>query len=352
MSDKKDQLARLAALRDKYFANARDTPFQEQLDRLLVPDATGAPTAEPLRLTRTGETRGILVTGAPGSGKTALVNRTLVRHPALKARPINARAAAPAGGADAGSLRVVSDDGPFPVVSDDGPLRVVSVEVPSPASMKSLALEILCLTDYPVTSGRQDAWALWKTVRHRFALRGTCVLWIDEAHDLFRAGTATADMLGVLKSLMQTPGVILILSGIDRLGQIAAVDPQLDRRLTKVVLPPVAEATDGDLLWNMLAHCCAAVGVAPPARGDLVGRLIHGARAQFGRALELIHDALEQAIRAGDATLDIRHFAAAYAMKEGCKPADNVFLAPNWAQIQPGAAAAPAPAPRTRRKSR
>jgi len=332
MSDTTDRLTRLAALRDKYFANARDTPFEAQLDRLLVPDAIGAPTAEPLRLTRTGETRGILVTGAPGSGKTALVNRTLVRHPALKARPINARAAAPAGGADAGSL------------------RVISVEVPSPASMKSLALEILCLTEYPVTSGRQDAWALWKTVRHRFALRGTCVLWIDEAHDLFRAGTA--DMLGVLKSLMQTPGVILILSGIDRLGQIAAVDPQLDRRLTKVVLPPVAEATDGELLWNMLARCCAEVGLAPPARGDLVGRLIHGARAQFGRALEIIHHALEQAIRAGDATLHIHHFAAAYAMREGCKPADNVFLAPNWAHLQPGAAAAPAPAPRTRRKSR
>ena len=81
-------------------------------------------------------------------------------------------------------------------------------------------------------------------VRSRLKMLGTVVLWIDEAHDLFRAGKAIEDILKVLKSVMQGDGaVILVLTGVDILWQMASYDDQVKRRFSKVTLPPISAST-------------------------------------------------------------------------------------------------------------
>ena len=318
--------ARLAGLRDMHVVTVRDTAFAGHLDRLLTRGPDGAP--RPVTVTRTGETRGVLVVGAPGSGKTEMVGRALDKHPRLQP--------AQAGGRP----------------------HHLSVRVESPATVKSLGLQILQQTGYDVAHGRMVASRIWTLVRHRLALLGIAVLWIDEAHDLFQGGSAfeVQNNLKFLKSLMQgEAAVVLVLSGTDRLGRIAQVDAQVSRRLSRMVMPAVSEATDGAMLGRILARYCDAAGLAPPAEPDLVPRLVHAGRGQFGRCLTAMLDAIERALRAGHDRLDIQHFAESFGHAEGCLPGGNVFLAPNWRGLDLDAdpdAAAPQARPRAKRRAR
>lgn len=292
-------------LRSAYVHTGRDEAFLVHLNRLLKRDEAGRPVAEPVVFTATGETRGIVLVDGAGGGKTSLVHRALSQHPALRA------------------------DAPDKV-------RWISVRVPSPATLKSLGLEILRQSGYPEVSESRKRWDIWNLVRQRMQRLGTVVLWIDEAHDLFRANKPheIEDMLKTLKALMQGDGaVIVILTGIEILWQIASFDDQVKRRYSKVDLPSVSEATDGKLLWRIIEKYSADAGLEPPEQGDLVARLVHASRGRFGRCIENTINAIETALLAGDEFLDVQHFAEAWGMQEGCALGENVFLSPRWSQI-------------------
>ena len=93
-------------------------------------------------------------------------------------------------------------------------------------------------------AANREGWSLWETLRGRLKDQGITVLWIDEAHDLFCADRHL--ILRALKSLMQgDEAVIPILSGTERLHEIVRSDPQVQRRLSTLILPPVSEVTDG-----------------------------------------------------------------------------------------------------------
>jgi len=301
----RDVQAFIETLRSRYVKTARDTLFRSHFDRLLKCDANGALIPEPVVFTATGETRGLAIVDGAGGGKTSLVNHGLRKHPALQ-----------------------------PCAADAMP--VIAVRVPSPATLKSLGLEVLRESGYPDVSERRERWQIWNLVRQRLRLRGTVVLWIDEAHDLFESASSReiSDMLKTLKALMQGEGaVIVILTGIESLWRIASFDDQVKRRFGKIALPAVTSPADGERLWRLIEKFCARAGLEAPERGDLVDRLIHAGRARFGRCIEQIINAIEVALREGATRLEITHFATAFTMQEGCDPGDNVFLAPRWSQI-------------------
>lgn len=301
----------VADLRGKYLRTARDDMFRAQLDRLLVSGPDGAPTATPKRYTATGETRGVTLVDGAGGGKTSLVHNALSKHPALQR-------------------------------NDAGQLPWVSVRVPSPATLKALGLEILRRTGYSDVSERRERWAIWNLVRHRLAMLGTVVLWIDEAHDVFLSGNAREanDVLKTLKSLMQGEGaVIVVLTGVEELWRITACDEQVQRRYAKLVLPPVSAAADGAMLANALRGYCAMARVEAPTDADLIERLIHASRGRFGRCLEAMINAIELAVEGRQNRLDMGHFVENFAMQEGCEPARNPFLSPRWSLIDLDAAA-------------
>lgn len=292
-------------LRDTYVKTPRDHTFSEHFDRLLKCDLQGAPIADPLLFTKTGETRGIALIDGPGGGKTSLVDHALRVHPAFATTALGAK-------------------------------PVIKVRVPSPATLKSLALEILAQSGYSEVSTRRERWALWNLVRIRLKALGTVVIWIDEAHDLFRSGTATEirDILNTLKSLMQGEGaVIVILSGIESLWEIASYDAQVKRRFTKLSLPALSNAKDGKPIADQMGRFCDRAGLLPPAQADLVPRLIYASHDMFGRCIENILNAIEMALKSGAAQLDALHFAKAWGMQEGCTPQTNVFIVPRWSEI-------------------
>ncbi len=235
----------------------------------------------------TGETRGIALLDGAGGGKTSLVDHALRHHPAFAEHHPNT-----------------------------GP--VVSVSVPSPATLKSVALAIIRETGYPAPKSDPKVWLLWNLVKTRLACCKTVILWIDEAHDLFRKSSASEvqDTLRMLKSLMQGDNpVIVILTGIEELWQI---DQQVARRFSMIKLPPLSHAKDGKPLGRQIAVFSQQAGLEPPNDPELIPRLVHASRERFGRCIETIIHAIEVALRCGAVQLDRQHFAEAWGMQEGC----------------------------------
>lgn len=298
-----DPFATLDALRDIYIETSRDSILRQHIDRLLRRDAEGNPLPQPVTFTATGDTHGIALVEGAGGGKTSLVNHVLKNHPALQ--------------------------------SDD-PARMpwIGVNVPSPATLKSLGLEILSKSGYPRVSPSKKEWEIWRLVRFRLKQLGTVVLWIDEAHDLFRAGKATEDILKMLKSVMQGEGaVILILSGVETLWQMASYDHQVKRRFSKVTLPAISATTHEKMLRGFINGFCKQANIAPPAERDLTDRLVYASRGRFGSCIENILAAFAQALVKGEGQLTAQHFAEAWGLEEGVVPGKNVFLSPRWASI-------------------
>lgn len=290
------------ALRALHIVSKRDEDFAKHLESQLRREEGGGFLPEPMRYTSDRETRGIMVIDDPGGGKTRLVARGLRKSPALA-------------------------EGPF------GP-RFIEISVPSPTTLKSVALALLQQTGYHVTSTRREVWSLWQQVRIRLRELGVVVLWIDEAHDLFCADRNL--ILRALKSLMQgDDAVIVVLSGTRRLNEIIRSDPQVQRRFSTLRLPAVEGNDNVSEFRVIIENFCDRTGLKPPNDPDLLDRLFHASRYRFGRVIETIIGAVEVAMQEGADTLDSGHFAEYWAMKEGCGAEGNVFVEPEWRRIDP-----------------
>ncbi|TYB80522.1 TniB family NTP-binding protein [Maritimibacter fusiformis] len=305
-----EKLAAVDRLRDKYLSTPRDAQFRSYLDRLLQRDEQGNLLPKPRLFNKAGDARGIAVVEPAGGGKTSLVHHGLKTHPALQPR-------------------------------DAAHQPWVGVRVPSPATAKSLGIEILSASGYPSVSRSQTEDDIMRKVRHHFRLRGTAILWIDEAHDLFGAGSKfKVDVfLKTVRNLMQGDGAVsVVLSGVESLWQIASCDAQVTRRYWRLPLGDVSPHSDRNALTKVIAGFCNAVGVQPPSDEDLVDRLVHASRNRFGRCIENILAALEAAALVDADELTINHFAESWGMQEGCGMGQNVFLARHWARIDLGEA--------------
>jgi len=301
------KLAAVDRLRDKYLVTPRDIQFRSYLDRLLQRDEQGNLIPAPRLYTQDGDARGIAVVEPAGGGKTSLVHHGLKTHPALQPR-------------------------------DALHQPWVGVRVPSPATAKSLAIEILRASGYPSVSRSNSVTEddIMRKARHHLKLRGTAIVWIDEAHDLFGAGSKyKVDVfLKTVRNLMQGDGAVsVVLSGVESLWKIASCDAQVTRRYWRLPLADVSPHSDRNALTKVIADFCDAVGMRPPSEEDLVDRLVHASRNRFGRCIENILAALEAAALDDAEQLTINHFAESWGMQEGCAMGQNVFLARHWAKI-------------------
>jgi hypothetical protein len=305
-----EKLVAVDRLREIHLSTPRDVQFRNYLDRLLRRGAQGDLIPAPKLYTKSGDARGIAVVEPAGGGKTSLVYHGLKTHPALQPR-------------------------------DAAHQPWVGVRVPSPATSKSLGVEILNASGYPSVSRSQPEDEIMRKVRHHFKLRGTAILWIDEAHDLFGAGSKyKVDVfLKTVRNLMQGDGAVsVVLSGVESLWQIASCDAQVTRRYWRLPLADVSPHSDRKAMTKIIASFCETVGLLPPTDDDLVDRLVHASRNRFGRSIENILAALEGAALEDAKQLTINHFAESWGMQEGCTMGQNVFLARHWAKIDLGEA--------------
>jgi hypothetical protein len=144
--------------------------------------------------------------------------------------------------------------------------------------------------------------------------------------------------VNTLKTLMNQKDwpVGLILSGTPELAQLINSDVQLMRRLYVVILPAVSWATHTKEIASIFQGYLVEAGLEADGGLDLkdfLPRLIHAGMNQFGIILNLLLDGVEEALRAGDCSVTLRHYAEAYRRKVSCPANLNPFLAADWRAI-------------------
>ncbi|MEI4263684.1 ATP-binding protein [Roseovarius sp. D0-M9] len=317
--------AKVQNLRTLHVPNQRDQEFKKQFYRLFKVDDVGNLTAVPCRFTAGRETRGITFIEEPGGGKTTTIRTFLQEAGFLATNP------------------------------ETGEPCYIEIQVPSPATLKSVGLTILAALDMEGVSVNAKEWEIWKVVKHRLGVKGISVLWLDEAQDLIMARSAneTESSLRMLKSLMLGDNAVIpILSGTQRLAEMTTFDPQVSRRFTKIIPSDLQHGVDEDGLAQLIEYFCGEAGISTRHSTDLPARLITASRHRFGRAVENIINAIECALWEDSRVLTVEHFGEAWAMQEGCDPSANVFFSDHWLSIQLDKGAGEYEEARTRRQQK
>jgi hypothetical protein len=198
-----------------------------------------------------------------------------------------------------------------------------------------LGRRILVKSGYPLER-ELPAHRLFELVGQRLNSMGRIFLFIEEfqhvVHNVpLRDQEIVAD---TLKNLMETERISLILSGVETLTPFIALDPQLDRRLTKVNFRTLVPE-DHELLADMV-HAYAEEGGISVAYSDqesLFARLAHASLYALGLAIEMTIAAIAHCMRNGESALTRDHFAAIYAAKTGHDAPNNPFLAERWKEV-------------------
>ena len=298
--------ATMMSLRAAHIVTERDREFEAQLLRQFqIKD--GRMTYEPVRYTAGTETNGIAIIEGSGGGKTTAI------------------------------IQVLRNFEPLALNPETGEPRYLHIKVESPATLRSLGVAILSRLDVEGVAARTKVYEIWNMVRVRLARRGVTLLWLDEAHDIFRSATSaeTHNMFKMLKGLMQGDHpVVLVLSGTERLSAITRIDPQVNRRFIKIQPKPLAFGVDNARIKLLVEGYAAKASLRVAFDGDSINRLIYGSRYRFGRCVVCILEAIECALMDDAEVLELHHFEGAWAQREGCHVNENVFSAVEWMSIE------------------
>ncbi|MGB0968151.1 MAG: TniB family NTP-binding protein [Halocynthiibacter sp.] len=310
--------------RKAHIVTERDKQFEQQLRRKFEVDDAGDLTHLPVLCTAGTETTGIAFIEGSGGGKTTAISEVLHNFAPLALNP------------------------------ETGVPRYLSIKVEVPATLRSLGVSILKKLGVDKVSDRAKVYEIWEMVRFRLQVMGITLVWIDEAHDMFKSasGGETSNMFKMLKGLMQGQHpVVLVLSGTERLSSITGLDAQVNRRFTKIRPALLAFGVDNERIKGLIAGYAGRVGLQVALDDDAINRLIHGSRYRFGRSVVCILDAIECALFDGAEVLEIKHFEDAWGTQEGCEISQNVFAAHDWMSIELGDEGEEVEAmPRTRNK--
>ncbi|MCF3595769.1 TniB family NTP-binding protein [Rhodobacteraceae bacterium LMO-12] len=264
--------AQIQKLRKIHVPTERDSELRKHLYRLFEVDDDGGMTSVPCRYTAGQETRGIILIEEPGGGKTTAVRTILGESKFLAQNP------------------------------ETGEPRYLEIQVPSPATLKSVGLAILAALGVEHVGSRAKVWEIWEAVKQRLTAAGISVLWLDEAQDLIMARSAndTESSLRMIKSLMQGDNAAIpILSGTRRLAEVAAFDPQVSRCFTKIMPSNLQHGVDETGLISLVEHYCEEAAIKARVDADVMARLITASRHRFGRGIDTIINAIEYALWGG-----------------------------------------------------
>jgi hypothetical protein len=298
-------------VRAKYIRSNRDAALEEGVDFLIERIVTrrnpdGAATDANRR-----EGRALVVLGESGAGKTTAVTRVLSRHLAF----------------------------PGYGVKGSGCL-LVTVSVRGPCSLKQLGRQLLAALGYPLVADRTKD-MVWEMVRARIEKLGVRVIHFDEIQNV--TTTATVDeaikIRNTLKSLLNDIDhpVCLIMTGLPEFRPFIGRDFQNVRRSCFISFEPLSPGDFETVRLTVVGLAEVAVlSVDTDEADDIVPRLVHAATRQMGIAIEMIHDAIDNALRCGAKALTLDDFADIFARRTGNASVANPFIANDWEVINCG----------------
>lgn len=292
LPDPNDPAACSRWLQDRYMKSERDDDFIDALQEILETDSQGNLTATPLRVGLPQDTRGLMVLGQSGYGKTSLVKRNL------------------------------SNQTTIGLTDGNEPGAALYHLVPPEATLKSVAVEIANACGYPkIKDGIQIAEA-WDLAMHRLSIKGITILWIDEAHHLLTPGPGRDPKLVVrrLKNVLQGQNAVaMILTGVPALYDLVLPDKETDRRFVCLNLEPVTSKNEAANLRRYLEMCCEKVGVGMVDDPSFLDRLLMANQRNLGKSIEMTLRAIRRAHRRPERQLSFEDFRRSQTLQNGQK---------------------------------
>jgi len=279
---------------------ALERQFHELLDRRRAEIAAGV----------IYEARGIALIGTSGAGKTEAVGRLLKTLPP----PANENI-------------------------EENICEVLSFIVPSPATLKFVGQTGLREIGFPLRRDKTSQ-IIWDMFKDHLRDRKTLFLHLDEAQHLSSHETQREiqSVINTLKSLMQNPQwpVGLILSGTPTLKTILNHDPQLARRFYPIKFPALNAIQDTDQILATVAYYLDQAQLTAGndlLTQDFAARAIHAANGEYGLLIEHTIDAIENALRGKQSTLDVENYRDWFSKKAGCLDGLNPFHVSSFERI-------------------
>lgn len=302
-------------LRQKHITlEDRDGAFSKALRRQFR-TIDGKPSHLPILYAGGTEARGIAFIEPSGGGKTTTINRVLKQFEPIQMNP------------------------------DTGLPRYVSLTVKSPATLRSIGVDLLEQLGVPRPADRTKVYEVWSMVKHRIQLLDISLIWFDEAQDMFRKQengqhvpeltTEIDNIFRMLKNLMQGPNpVVVVISGTQVLSAITTLDTQIDRRLDSIVPAPLHDATDQGFITDIACKYASIAGLETKLSPEFGARLLRAGRFRLGRSIDYIISSIQTCFEVADHVLRDEHFAMRWDQKEKLPLTQNMFRSPDWQNIE------------------
>lgn len=296
-------------LEARYWRFGTEDELEDQLFDLFEIDDEGAMTAQPRIDPLTGESRGLMVLGRSGDGKTALLKRMLRINPVLTE------------------------------MTDKQEGNTLYITVPPDATIKKLAELILARTGYQRVDSRLRSSDAWEMVMHRLALVGIRTIIIDECHHIFRPGSGrdVAGAIQSLKHIMQSAGgVALIVAGVPSLRDaiLSEGSGETFRRFQEFYLGDIQPGSKAasDFSKN-IAYSAKFLGLTIPNGSALAERILFARHGQIGRSVELGKKILADAVTRKREEISLERAEAVYRKTDKCMGV-TPFRATDWEAVQ------------------
>ena len=296
-------------LKERYWRFGMEEVIDDHLFDLFEIDDDGEMTAQPRIDPLTGESRGLMVIGRSGDGKTALLKRTLRMSSVLTE------------------------------MTDQQEGNTLYITVPPDATIKKLAELILVKTGYQRVDAKLRSADAWEMVMHRLALVGIRSMVIDECHHIFRPGSGR-DVPGAIQSMkhiMQSAGgVTLIIAGVADLREAIISEPSGEtyRRFQELDLDRIRPGSkEMKIFATNFRKSAQILGVEVPEADAFVERILFAKNGQIGRSIALGKAILHDAVTRRRTMLSLERAEAVYRKSRkggGMTP----FHAAEWDVVQ------------------
>jgi AAA domain len=331
MSTERQQRAqRRGKSQAKYVTMPKDKLITDALDAL-TENAAGAFFGE------AGKRRALFLLGESDSGKTRAMEYHIPKREEFK---------------------------PYTLPNGEVVRPFVSFEAPRPITPKGFARKALIACGYPIVSNKLTEQELFELLKEVIRNNRILFLHVDEMQHVLK-GTTTGEIQHVsdiIKSLLQIPGwpLHMILSGVPSLARFLSPedgDPQLRNRSFVVELKQMTRKDTAFLLKLQTSIMQGeGVTVGDAASDSFIHRLLHACNGASGTIIQMMLAAADRAIaehatstiEAGTAdslvvgpagpspaVVNIKHYAAVYALNSGCRPSENIFTEADWEEIDP-----------------
>ncbi|MDE4276771.1 TniB family NTP-binding protein [Phaeobacter gallaeciensis] len=283
-----------AWLEARYWRFGMDDDLEDQLFDLFEIDDKGAMTAQPRVDPLTGESRGLMVLGRSGDGKTALLKRMLRVNPVLTE---------------------VTE-------TDEG--NTLYITVPPEATIKKLAELILVRTGYQRVDAKIRSADAWEMVMHRLSKFGIRAIIIDECHHIFRRGSGrdVAGAIQSLKHIMQSAGgVALVIAGVPGLRAeiLSEESGETARRFQEFYFGDIQPGgKSASEFARNFAYCVKTLGLSVPEGSAMVERILFAQHGQIGRSVELGKLILADAVTRKRTQLSLNRAEVVYRKTDKC----------------------------------